>query len=63
MKTIVINADDFGRSIERNDAIDYSFKCGLIGSAALMVNTPFSQDAVNKAVRGGILIAFTAILI
>ena len=37
MKTIVINADDFGRSIERNNAIDYAFKCGLLGSAALIV--------------------------
>ena len=55
MKTIVINADDFGRSIERNEAIDYAFKCGLIGSAALMVNTPYTQDAVNKSIIGGYL--------
>ena len=52
MKTIVINADDFGRSIERNNAIDYAFKCGLLGSAALIVNTEYTQDAVNKAIRG-----------
>lgn len=63
MKTVVINADDFGRSIERNNAIDNAFKCGLIGSVALMVNTQFTQDAVDKAVAGGILIAFTVILI
>ena len=52
MRTIVINADDFGRSIERNDAIDFAFKHGIIGSAALIVNSPYTQDAVNKAIRG-----------
>lgn len=52
MKTIIINADDFGRSIERNNAIDYAFKHGLIGSAALIVNSLYTQDAVYKAIRG-----------
>lgn len=54
MKTIVINADDFGRSIGRNEAIDYAFKNGLIGSASLIVNAECTQDAVNKAFTGGV---------
>lgn len=52
MKTIIINADDFGRGIERNNAIDYAFKHGLIGSASLIVNSLYTQDAVYKAIRG-----------
>ena len=56
MKTIVINADDFGRILERNDAIDNAVKCGLIGSITLMVNSLYTQDAVNKAIKGGMLI-------
>lgn len=54
MKNIIISADDFGRSIERNEAIDQAFRQGLIKSAALMINTPYTQDAVNKSIRGGV---------
>lgn len=53
MKKIILSADDFGRSLERNIAIDFAFKNGLTKSAGLMVNTPFTQDAVNQAIRGG----------
>lgn len=51
---IIITADDFGRSLERNEAIDAAFRHGLIKSAGLMVSTPYTQDAVNKAFRGGV---------
>lgn len=47
MKTIVINADDFGRSIGRNEAIDYAFKNGLIGSASLIVNTKNARKILH----------------
>lgn len=54
-KRIVINADDFGRSLERNIAIDEAFKEGLIDSAAIIINTDYTQDAIEKAKRGGYL--------
>lgn len=53
MVQIILNADDFGKSIEQNTAIDDSFKQGLICSAGLIINGRYSQDAINKAVEGG----------
>ena len=37
MVRIILNADDFGKSVTRNQAIDDSFKQGLIRSAGLIV--------------------------
>ncbi len=53
MARIIINADDFGKSAERNRAIDDSFKQGLINSAGLIVTGRYLQDAVDKAFEGG----------
>ena len=44
---IILNADDFGKSPERNRAIDDAFKMGLIRSASLIVTGKYLQDAVN----------------
>lgn len=55
MTKIIINADDFGKSLERNRAIDDSFKKCLIQSAGLIVTGIHLQDAVNKAFSGGYL--------
>ena len=44
---IILNADDFGKSPDRNRAIDDSFKMGLIRSAGLIVTGKYLQDAVN----------------
>lgn len=55
MRSVILSADDFGRSPERNRAIDTAFRQGLIRSAALIVNTRFTQDAVDKAIAGGYL--------
>lgn len=55
MEKIIINADDFGASLDINKAIDYAFKSGIINRATLMVNMPFAQDAVLMAFRGGYL--------
>lgn len=52
MKKIILSADDFGRSHERNMAIDYAMKHGLIKSAALIMGSEFTDEAVNFA-RGG----------
>lgn len=53
MIRIILSADDFGRSLERNEAIDKSFQQGLIKSAAIMVSTKYTQDAIDRAMRGG----------
>lgn len=55
MKKVILSADDFGRSNERNMAIDHAFKQGLIKSAGLIVNTKYTEEAVNMAVAGGYL--------
>lgn len=53
MKKVFLSADDFGRSPNRNKAIDESFKKGLIKSAGLIVTGQYLQDAVNLMNRGG----------
>ena len=52
MVRIILNADDFGKSPERNQAIDDSFKQGLICSAGLIVTGQHLQEAVNYINRG-----------
>lgn len=49
---IIINADDFGKSLERNRAIDYSFKNNLIDSASLIVTGRYLNDALEY-IRAG----------
>ncbi len=53
MKKLILSADDFGRSHERNLAIDYCFRKGFISSAALLVNSRFTSDALDMALDGG----------
>lgn len=53
MRKIILNADDFGRSLERNRAIDDSFKQGLIKSAGLIVTGKDLQDAVSLMRESG----------
>ena len=53
MKRVFLSADDFGRSKQRNKAIDKSFKNGLIKSAGLIVTGQHLQDAVNQMEEGG----------
>lgn len=52
---IIISADDFGRSHERNLAIDDAFKSGWIKSAGLLVNAKYTAEAVAMAKEGGYL--------
>lgn len=47
MVQIILNADDFGRSIEHNRAVNDSFKLGLICSASLIVTGKYLQDAID----------------
>lgn len=53
MVRIILNADDFGKSIARNKAIDDSFKQGLINSAGLIVTGKHLQEAVDYMKKGG----------
>ena len=53
MKQVFLSADDFGRSLNRNKAIDESFKRGLIKSAGLIMTGQHLQDAVNLINNGG----------
>lgn len=47
MKTIIVNADDFGISPGVNKAITEGCKKGIINSTSLMVNLPCTGDAVK----------------
>lgn len=53
MNKLIVNADDFGYSEEVNDAIVYGILNGLIDRTTIMVNMPFCEDAVNKAIKYG----------
>lgn len=53
MKNIIINADDFGRGHERNNAIDYCIKNGLINSIGLIVTGKNLEHAVELMNEGG----------
>lgn len=53
MKQVILNADDFGKSPQRNQAIDDAFKQGLITSAGLIVTGQYLPEAVELAFRGG----------
>lgn len=52
-KNQFVNADDFGASLSVNEAIDFGFKKGILNRTTIMVNMPYVQDAVNKAINGG----------
>lgn len=53
MVQIILNADDFGRNLEHNRAINDSFKQGLISSTGLIVTGKYLQDAVDLMNKGG----------
>lgn len=52
MMQVILNADDFGKSPERNRAIDDSFKMGLVRSASLIITGKYLQDALNYINKG-----------
>ena len=53
MIRIILNADDFGKSIARNKAIDDLFKQGLIRSAGLIVTGKHMHEAVDYMNKSG----------
>lgn len=48
-RLLVINADDFGYSVERNEGMVTCFLRGAISGVTLMVNGVAAEDAVNRA--------------
>lgn len=53
MKHVFLSADDFGRSLNRNRAIDELFKKDVIKSAGLITTGQYLQDAVDLMSKGG----------
>ncbi|MBO1362053.1 hopanoid biosynthesis-associated protein HpnK [Acetobacter sacchari] len=51
MKRAIISADDFGLSVEVNEAIEIAHRDGLLSTASLMVAGPAFDDAVERARR------------
>lgn len=45
---LIINADDFGFSESINNGIIDAYKEGLISSTTIMINMPYSEDAILK---------------
>lgn len=48
-RLLVINADDFGYSVERNEGMVTCFLSGSISGVTLMVNGVAAEDAVKRA--------------
>lgn len=51
MKRAIISADDFGLSVEVNEAIEIAHREGVLSTASLMVAGPAAADAVERAKR------------
>lgn len=50
---IIVNADDFGMTHEKNIAIDEMMRKNICTKASLVVNTPWTEEAVSMAFNGG----------
>ena len=50
---IVVNADDFGMSHEKNVAIDSLMRSGVCTNTSLVINMPYTEEAVRMAFDGG----------
>lgn len=48
-RRLIVNADDFGRSLSINDAVVRAHRDGILTTASLMVNGEAFEDAVAKA--------------
>lgn len=50
-KRLIVTADDFGRSLPVNEAVEYGHVNGILTAASLMVNEAAVDDAVARARR------------
>ncbi len=48
-RRLIVNADDFGRSRDINEAVRRAHRDGILTTASLMVNEPFAGEAVDLA--------------
>ncbi len=51
MKRLIVTADDFGRSLAVNDAVETAHTDGILTSASLMVAADAAEDAAVRAKR------------
>jgi hopanoid biosynthesis associated protein HpnK len=50
-RRLIVCADDFGRDIAINEAVEAAFRHGILSSASLMVGAAAAADAVERARR------------
>ncbi|MBV9278414.1 MAG: hopanoid biosynthesis-associated protein HpnK [Candidatus Eremiobacteraeota bacterium] len=50
-RTLIVSADDFGLSLEVNEAIERAHRDGILRAASLMVGAPQTADAISRAQR------------
>jgi len=53
-RSLIVNADDFGRTVEINQGIFKTYKCGIVTSVSLMANFDAFQDAVKLIKQYGL---------
>lgn len=51
--SLIVNADDFGKSQEVNKAIEECFNKGFINRTTIMTNMPFAEEAYEIAEKNG----------
>ncbi len=49
MKKLIVTADDFGISIEVNEAVERAHQNGILTATSLMVGEPYADDAIKRA--------------
>ena len=49
MRTLIVTADDFGASLEVNEAVEQAHRNGILTAASLMVSGDAAADAVARA--------------
>jgi chitin disaccharide deacetylase len=48
-KQLIVSADDYGLSLEVNEAVERAHRSGILRSASLMVAAPATGDAIRRA--------------
>ncbi len=48
-KQLIVSADDYGLSLEVNEAVERAHRDGILRSASLMVAAPATNDAIQRA--------------
>jgi chitin disaccharide deacetylase len=51
LKRLIVTADDFGRSLAVNEAVEEAHTTGILTAASLMVGADAASDAVDRAKR------------